>query len=372
MAATLEEKDCAAQMCRTAYFSHFTFFIKGGHNLEHERRAMRVGIFAISLAVLWKVLTGGALAPVISFLQKPSTAAFLLSMETGRMARPPAAEVATIPGTTAATTPSTVPPTETPTEPPPAQPVFSETDGQLVKLYDMCGYQVDLSALLTQSLTWNLTGDSPTVLILHTHATESYTQTGKQYTESSAFRTLDPEYNMLRIGDAVAEALESHGIGVIHDRTLHDHPSYNGAYNASRQSAVSLLKQYPSIRLILDIHRDAMEYSDGSQMHTTATVEGKESAQLMVVVGTNKSGLNHPNWQENMALAAKLHVQLEKTWPGLMRPINFRTERFNQDLLPGSLLIEVGAAGDSLDQALVAAEALAQGIAALATGANGA
>ena len=86
--------------------------------MEHERRAMRVGIFAISLAVLWKVLTGGALAPVISFLQKPSTAAFLLSMETGRMARPPAAEAATIPGTTAATTPSTVPPTETPTEEP--------------------------------------------------------------------------------------------------------------------------------------------------------------------------------------------------------------------------------------------------------------
>ena len=235
----------------------------------------------------------------------------------------------------------------------------------------MCGYQVDLTALLTQGLSWDLTDNGPAVLILHTHATESYTQTGKQYAESSPYRTLDPDYNMLRIGDAVAEVLESQGIGVIHDRTLHDHPSYTGSYGASRESAVAYLKQYPSIQLILDIHRDALEYSDGTQMHTSASVDGRESSQLMMVVGTDKSGLSHPNWEQNMALAAKLHVQLEKTWPGLMRPINFRTERFNQDLLPGTLLIEVGAAGDSLEQALVAAEALGQGIVALASGANG-
>jgi len=338
--------------------------------LEHERRAMRVGVLAISLAVLWKLLTGGAMTPVISFLQKPSTAAFLLSLETGRMARPPEVEAAALPEATDPAQPSE-PPTEAPTEPLPAQPVFSEADSQLLSLYDMCGYQVDLPALLTQSLDWELTADGPAVLILHTHTTESYTQTGKQYVESAAFRTLDPNYNMLRVGDAVAEVLEKHGIGVIHDRTLHDHPSYNGSYGASRQSAVNYLAQYPSIRLILDIHRDAMEYSDGSQMHTSANVDGRKSSQLMVVVGTNKSGLSHSNWQQNMALATKLHVQLEKTWPGLMRPINFRTERFNQDLLPGALLIEVGAAGDSLDQALVAAEALGEGIAALSRGANG-
>lgn len=337
--------------------------------MEHKRRTMRIGILLISFAMLWKLLAGSSLTPVIAFFQKPSTAALLLSMETGRMARPPEAETIAATETTAPP-PATEVPTEPSVEPVPAQPVFSEADGQLLKLYDMCGYQVDLPALLMQSLNWELTDGAPAVLILHTHATESYTQNGKQYVETSAFRTLDPEYNMLRIGDAVAEVLESQGIGVIHDRALHDHPSYNGAYNASRQSAVSYLKQYPSIRLILDIHRDAMEYSDGSQMRTRATVDGKESSQLMVVVGTNKSGLSHPNWPENMALAVKLQVQLEKTWPGLMRPINFRTERFNQDLLPGALLIEVGAAGDTLDQALAAAEALGQGIAALANGAN--
>ena len=337
--------------------------------MEHERRVMRVGMVMITLAVLWKLVAGGMLTPVISFFRKPSTAAFLLAMETGRMARPPETETAPPPETTAAAT--TAPPsTEPSTEPVPAQPVFSEADGQLLKLYDMCGYQVDLSALLTQSLRWELTENSPAVLILHTHATESYTQTGQQYAESSAFRTLDESYNMLRVGDAVAEVLESYGIGVIHDRTLHDHPNYNGSYNSSRQAAIRYLEQYPSIQLILDVHRDALEYSDGTQLHTSATVNGRESSQLMVVVGTNKNGLTHPNWQQNMALATKLHVQLEKTWPGLMRPINFRSERFNQDLLPGSLLIEVGAAGDSLKQALVAAEALAQGIVALSGGAN--
>ena len=339
--------------------------------MEHKRRAMRIGIMAIFLAALWKLASGGMLAPVISFFQQPSTAAFLLAIETGRMARPLESKT-TAPLETTAATEFPAPSTESPTEPVSAQPVFSETDKNLLQLFDMCGYQVDLSALLTQSLSWELAKSEPTVLILHTHATESYTQSGKQYAESSAFRTLDESYNMLRVGDAVAQVLENHGIGVIHDRTLHDHPNFNGAYSSSRQAAIHYLEQYPSIQLILDVHRDALEYSDGTQLHTSATVNNRDSSQLMIVVGTNKNGLSHPNWQQNMALAAKLHVQLEKTWPGLMRPLNFRAERFNQDLLPGALLIEVGAAGDSLEQALVAAEALAQGIVALSGGANAA
>ena len=69
-----------------------------------------------------------------------------------------------------------------------------------------------------------------------------------------------------------------------------------------------------------------------------------------------------------MALAAKLHAQLEKRFPGICRPISFRTERFNQDLSAGALLIEVGAAGDTLEEALVAVGALAEGIADLALG----
>ena len=174
---------------------------------------------------------------------------------------------------------------------------------------------------------------------------------------------------MLSIGDRVAQILEAAGISVIHDRTLHDYPSYNGSYLDAREAMESYLAQYPSIRLVLDLHRDAAEDGDG-QMDTSAQVNGAESAQVMLVVGTDEGGLEHPQWQDNLSLALKLGVQLERLYPGICRPISLRTERFNQDLSAGALLIEVGAAGNTHAEALTAAEALAQAIAALAQGAN--
>ena len=88
----------------------------------------------------------------------------------------------------------------------------------------------------------------------------------------------------------------------------------------------------------------------------------------MMVVGTNANGLHHPNWQKNMAFAIKLHALLEKENPGICRPISFRAERFNQDLSPGALIVEVGAAGDTLSQALTAVTALGEAITALSSG----
>ena len=146
---------------------------------------------------------------------------------------------------------------------------------------------------------------------------------------------------MLCIGDAVANILRSHGIGVLHDRQVNDYPSYNGSYTRARETMAEYLNQYPSIQLVLDLHRDASD-NGGNQLKTLAQVDGEPSAQLMLVVGTN-----YDAWQENLALAAKLHAQLERENPGIMRPISFRSQRFNQDLSPGALLIEVGAAGNT-------------------------
>ena len=165
----------------------------------------------------------------------------------------------------------------------------------------------------------------------------------------------------------VAEILEEGGIRVIHDRTLHDYPSYNGSYNHARAAVKDYLEEYPSIRLVLDLHRDASG-DNRNQMQTHATADGEDSAQLMLVVGSDASGLTHPQWEENLALALKLHSQLERINPGIMRYVNLRGQRFNQDLSPGMLLVEVGAAGDNHDKALNAAEVLARGIIALAKG----
>ena len=205
------------------------------------------------------------------------------------------------------------------------------------------------------------------MLIIHTHATETYTKQGENYTESSDFRTLDEHYNMISIGDRVAEILSSHGISVLHDRDLHDYPSYNGSYASSREAIAEYLRRYPGIQLVLDLHRDASGDLN-NQFRPVVQVDGQATAQMMLVMGTNASGQSHPDWQENLSLGLKLHVTLEQQAPGIMRPLCLRSQRFNQDMTAGSLLIEMGAAGNSHPEALRAAEQLAYAIVTLAQG----
>lgn len=246
-------------------------------------------------------------------------------------------------------------------------PVFGESQQDLVQVN--ADWPVDTLALLQQPLTWDLMGEAPTVLILHSHATESY-EKDAQYTETSPYRTLDINYNMVSVGARVAEILEAEGIRVIHDRTLHDYPSYNDAYGNARSAITAALAEHPSICLVLDLHRDAAEDAGGNQKVSTVTVEGESCANLMLVMGSDKGSLSYPNWERNLALAVKLQAQLEQTHSGLCKPIKLVTSRYNQDLSTGALLVEVGTAGNTHAQAIRAAEYLAEGIVALAKGAN--
>ena len=90
----------------------------------------------------------------------------------------------------------------------------------------------------------------------------------------------------------------------------------------------------------------------------------------MLVMGSDKGSLSYPNWETNLALAVKLQAALEQTYPGLCKPIKLVASRYNQDLSTGALLVEVGTAGNTHAEALAAAEILAEGILALAKGAN--
>lgn len=328
--------------------------------MDYRQKAIRFGL-AVMFCVFSAWAIGYLKAPITKILSYPQAASLLIYMETGRVVKPTLPTEPILPTETTEAVQQTQPQT--------VGISFVEEDAALVQVSNFCNYPVDIPALLMTQLQWDLTEDQPKVLILHSHATESYTQTAQfSYAPSSAYRTLDTQHNMVRVGEALKEALENKGIGVIHDTTLHDHPSYNDAYINSREAAQQWLAKYPSISLVIDLHRDAAGESAKGQLNTVAVVDGESSAQLMIVVGSNAGGRMHPNWKENMALAAKLHAQLEKRFPGICRPISFRTERFNQDLSAGALLIEVGAAGDTLEEALVAAEALAEGIADLAAG----
>ena len=335
--------------------------------MDRQEKVLRLGAAVIASALLMRLAGSGLLRPAAAWLLQPDTQALLIYLETGRIVRfsPSSEETANPDGESAA--PALPVAGE---EFAPAEAVFSGEDAALVDIYYSYDREVDLEAMLLSPLSWDLTGEQPTVLILHTHATESYTRQGENYTETSAYRTLDENYNMISIGDALADELEKLGIRAIHDRTLHDYPSYNGSYNHARQSIEGYLLEYPSIRLVLDLHRDASG-DPNNQLRTEAEVDGQPSAQLMLVMGTNGSGLSHPDWEENMALGVKLHAQLERIAPGITRPIVLRSQRFNQDLSPGALLIEVGAAGNSHAEAVTAARVLARAIGELALGANG-
>lgn len=330
--------------------------------MDWEKLCLRVSALAIALAIAVRLGNSGVVSTVAKALSSPEGISVMLYLGTGRVVRPAQPQSSETPQDA---DPTPVPEASAPTLPAETLPglSFSDEDAALVEVNSVCGYDTDLPALLQTPLHWDLTQEEPTVLILHSHATESYTKT-EDYTETSSYRTLDTGHNVVSIGAELKKLLEAGGIRVIHDTTLHDYPSYSSSYSHARKQIRSYLEEYPSISLVLDIHRDAVENKKGEQVAFTE----ENAAKLMMVVGTDANGLNHPNWQENMALAVKLHAQLEKNTPGICRPISFRPQRFNQDLSAGGMLIEVGSAGNTRQEALEGARLLAQAILQLSQG----
>ena len=211
----------------------------------------------------------------------------------------------------------------------------------------------------------------PQVLILHSHGSECYTPApGADILYSGNHRSTDCRYNVVSVGDAMAEELEKAGIPVLHDRTLYDYPSYSGAYDRSLAAIETALAEYPSIQFILDVHRDAIEDAEGNEYKVIAETSEGSAAQLTLVVGSDGSGLPHPNWMENLRLAVALQNQIAGQEPTLPRPILLRKSRYNQHASTGSLLVEVGAAGNAPEEARLAARLFARNLAELLQGAS--
>lgn len=225
------------------------------------------------------------------------------------------------------------------------------------------GITVDPAALASSVLTQTIApaSEGPQILIMHTHGSEAYTMVGDDvYVETDTSRTDDPNYNMIRVGEEMKAVFESMGFSVIHDTTLYDYPNYTGSYTRSLAGIQSMLEQYPSISVVLDVHRDALIASDGTVYKAVTQVNGEDVAQVMLVVGTNDGGLTHPGWQDNLNLAAHIQLGMTSIEPTLARPINLRSQRFNQHLTPCSLLVEVGTSGNTLQEAIRGARYFAQ------------
>ena len=219
---------------------------------------------------------------------------------------------------------------------------------------------LDMDKVMARQVELEL-GDGPQILIMHTHGSEAYTMDGEDvYEPSDSYRTTDNQYNVVRGGEEMKAVFESMGLEVIHDTTLYDYPGYNGSYDRSLEGVRSCLEQYPTIRIVLDVHRDALIAEDGTNYKTVSEVDGEKVAQVMMVIGSSDSGLEHPNWPQNLALAVRVQRELNQLGDTLARPINLRSARFNQQLSTGSLLVEVGTNGNTLQEAIRGARLFAQ------------
>lgn len=222
------------------------------------------------------------------------------------------------------------------------------TSGSIV-IHNETTINVDMDKVMSRKLALELPSDKPQILIVHTHGYEGYWDEG----------------GVIEIGDRLTELLTAEGFIVLHDRTAYDEPNFKNAYSNALDGITKTLKANPSIQIVLDIHRDAITASDGNARKPIAMVEGEKAAQMMFVVGTNNSGLPHDDWPLNLSLAVNLQKILAEKNPDLMRPINLRRERFNQHATKGSLILEVGALGNDLNEAMLAIELFAQGFAEL-------
>lgn len=233
-----------------------------------------------------------------------------------------------------------------------------------VYLKNSTGVNIDIKGLLESKCAFNLTKTSePQVLIVHTHTTESYiSHDSDYYTDNDNPRTTDETKNLVVIGNIFEEKLKKAGIGVVHDTTVHDYPSYTGSYSRSAKTISSDLNTYKSIKVVIDIHRDSIT-RDSDKIKPIAKISGKEAAQVMLVMGSQTGSVtNHEKWQENLKFALKYQEKMEEKFPGLARALMLNSSKYNQNLSVGSILLEVGSEANTFKEAKLGAELAADAL----------
>lgn len=236
-----------------------------------------------------------------------------------------------------------------------------------VYVKNSAGVNISIKELLSAPLTFKIEkNDMPQVLIMHTHTTETYmTENTDYYTDAFSPRSRDKSVNMVSVGDIVAEKLNAAGIKTLHDTTEHDYPKYTGSYTRAAKTINGYLKKYPSIKIVLDLHRDAAS-SGNDKVKLTTEIGGKRAAQVMLVMGSQSGTQKHfPNWKENLKLALRLQQTIESKYPTLARPLSLTPNGYNECLTNGSLLIEFGTDANTVDEAHYSAELVGNSLADL-------
>ena len=212
--------------------------------------------------------------------------------------------------------------------------------------------QLNAAELLAKDLTINTDAGGPVILIYHTHSQEGYADSDG--TEAMT---------VVGLGDYLATLLqEIYGIPVLHDRGQYDLPSRDSAYSKAEPAITQILKDNPSIQVVIDLHRDGV--AEGTRL--VSQVNGKDTAKIMFFNGLSRTTANgdisylpNPYIQDNLAFSLQMQLAAAELYPGFTRPIYLKGYRYNMHLCPKSLLVEVGAQTNTFAEAKNAMEPLA-------------
>ena len=228
-----------------------------------------------------------------------------------------------------------------------------------VCINNQSGADIDIETELSKELEFTASkGEEPQILIYHTHTTEGYMLTEEDYyTDSDEPRTTDDAKNVVAVGEKIAEQLRTAGYSVIHDTTVHDYPGFTGSYTRSAETVKSVLSKYPSVKIAIDVHRDSISQGKSDKVAPVVTVNGREAAQVMLVMGSETGSItDYPYWRQNLRFAMKLQYLFETDYPQFARSLLLKSTKYNQNLTTGSILIEMGSEANTLEQALYSGE----------------
>jgi len=227
-----------------------------------------------------------------------------------------------------------------------------------INIINQTKYSIDIDKLLREPLKFEFNNQGPQILIYHTHTTESFLKSIDELKmKGVASRTTDNRYNVVRVGDALISNLKKYKINVLHDITIHD-KDYNNSYPSSLKTLTEYVDKYPSIKMTIDLHRDA---AGEQKLRVAKKINGNSVAQIMFVIGTD-SRLSNPKWRDNLKLAVKIQARLNEICPGIAKPIYLSQKRYNQHLTGGSVIIEIGGDGNVIDECVRSTSYLAQAI----------
>lgn len=244
---------------------------------------------------------------------------------------------------------------------------YDTDDTPSLFLMNYSNYKIDLDKYSGKALPFEIKDlSSPTVLIIHSHGSEAYLPHGTTtYGDGETYRSTDPDRGVVSAGRELSRILRENGIGVIHDETMYDVEDFNTSYVRSKKAVAAYLAEYPTIKCVIDLHRDSIFTSSGENQKPICLINGSEASQIMLVVGTDQTGTAHPYWQSNLTFAVALQNEMNERYPTLARPVNIRTSSFNQQLCTGMLIVELGSCGNTVTEARAAAKLLGKCLASV-------